>query len=94
MRGFVAGTGIEPVFAPWKGAVLTDRRTGQLYDLLGQLGRKNRIHRLYCQTILAFFQWFLKLNLSQGMASAKVCVEKSDQLFVEILVNIELFAIF
>ena len=28
LSGEVAGTGIEPVFAPWKGAVLTDRRTG------------------------------------------------------------------
>jgi len=28
------------------------------------------------------------------MAIAKVCVEKSDQLFVENLINIELFAIF
>jgi len=65
MRGFVAGTGIEPVFAPGKGAVLTDRRTGQLYDLLGQLGRKNRIHRLYCQTIWPFFPDLEKLTISR-----------------------------
>ena len=44
----VAGTGIEPVFAPWKGAVLTDRRTGHLFCLSG---RKNRLMTLFCQII-------------------------------------------
>lgn len=53
---FVAGTGIEPVFAPWKGAVLADRRTGRSF----YSGRKNRFLLLHCQNF--FFEYIFMSN--------------------------------